>query len=255
MAEVPKLPLEVQAQIELARETLRNVAKVKWPMVFGLTFPVTSLVPAPPKDRRPANLKLQLQDYASARFDLEAQHYPQHAKDKLELRAWLALLATRVSLEIFQETDEYTSFHDFHCPFSERQDAIYDALTERSDHWFQVAKNQYELSVLSGKLEPLLARVLSTSKPEPPINPTAATAQEIGTEISSREARLQKFILTEKTTIASVSRAANVYKANMQQWRRGELSDDSAMSMRIEAVLSGETPLQPRGKKKGKNKE
>jgi hypothetical protein len=36
MAELPALRLEVEAEIELARETLCNVAKVRWPMVFGL---------------------------------------------------------------------------------------------------------------------------------------------------------------------------------------------------------------------------
>jgi len=57
----------------------------------------------------------------------------------------------------------------------------------------------------------------------------------------TRERRLQEFIDTRGTTIAAVRRAARVAKANMQQWRRGELSDSSVMSERIEDALSGKT--------------
>jgi hypothetical protein len=67
---------------------------------------------------------------------------------------------------------------------------------------------------------------------------------------ADREARLQSFV-AKKTSIAMVCRTAKVYKANMQQWRHGELADDSVMSQRIEDVLSGKTPLVSRGKKKG----
>jgi hypothetical protein len=37
----------------------------------------------------------------------------------------------------------------------------------------------------------------------------------------------------------------------MQQWRHGELSEDSVMSQRIEDVLAGKIPLVTKGKKKG----
>ena len=69
--------------------------------------------------------------------------------------------------------------------------------------------------------------------------------------ISTREDRLQRFVSTEKVTIADIRRAARVFKANMQQWRRGELSDDSSMSVRIEDVLNGKTTVVRKGKKKG----
>ncbi|MCC6392068.1 MAG: hypothetical protein IT167_15820 [Bryobacterales bacterium] len=58
-----------------------------------------------------------------------------------------------------------------------------------------------------------------------------------------REKRLQEFVASNETTIAAVSDAAGVHKPDMQRWRRGELSDDSVMSQRIENVLSGKTPL------------
>ena len=66
-----------------------------------------------------------------------------------------------------------------------------------------------------------------------------------------REKRLQRFVTTHPTTIAAVRRTAKVAKAQMQQWRHDELSNDSVMSQRIENVLSGKTPLVPLGKKKG----
>jgi hypothetical protein len=189
MAELPTLPLEVQAEIELAHERLRNVAKVKWPMVFGITFPDTSLVPVPPKHRRPANLKLQLQGYASARFDVEAQHYPRHAKDELELRASLSLLAANVSLEMFRDLDRYRSFYDFHCPVTERQAAISEALSKRADHWIEIAKHQFKFSLFSGKLEPLLASGKHRAELEPSINPSDKPTQEIAFRTSTREER------------------------------------------------------------------
>ncbi len=65
--------------------------------------------------------------------------------------------------------------------------------------------------------------------------PRDARAQGPGT----RENRLQAFLTNNTTTVAAVCREANVYKTNMQQWRRGELSDTSVMSQRIESILKG----------------
>jgi hypothetical protein len=59
----------------------------------------------------------------------------------------------------------------------------------------------------------------------------------------NREARLRSFLAQKKKSIAAFRRAAGVYKANMQEWRRGELSDTSVMSQRIEDVLSGKRSL------------
>lgn len=59
----------------------------------------------------------------------------------------------------------------------------------------------------------------------------------------TRESRLRLFLADNKTSIAAVRRAAGVHKANMQQWRHGELSDSSVMSERIEDVLIGKRPL------------
>lgn len=73
--------------------------------------------------------------------------------------------------------------------------------------------------------------------PNQPAQPRKTFAPE------TRELRLQDFIDVKGTTIAAVRRAARTAKANMQQWRRGELSNDSVMSERIEDVLSGKTPI------------
>ncbi len=62
-----------------------------------------------------------------------------------------------------------------------------------------------------------------------------------------REARLQAFLTANDATIASVCEAAQMYKPDMQRWRRGTLNGESVMSQRIESVLSGETPLKANG--------
>ena len=74
---------------------------------------------------------------------------------------------------------------------------------------------------------------------------------EVTNMVATREQRLQDFVSNKKASIADVGRTANVFKANIQQWRRGELSEDSVMSQRIEGVLAGRTPLVRKGKKKG----
>jgi hypothetical protein len=82
-----------------------------------------------------------------------------------------------------------------------------------------------------------------------PADPTSA-AKPAEPDITTREARLQKFI-SGKSSVAAVRRAAMVHKSNMQQWRRGELPNSSVMSQRIEDVLSGKTPIGSLGKNKG----
>jgi hypothetical protein len=60
-----------------------------------------------------------------------------------------------------------------------------------------------------------------------------------------REAALQSFVRDHRTSIAAVGRAARVDKKNLQEWRKGKLSDDSVMAARIEDVLKGKIPLLP----------
>jgi len=176
----PKLPLEVQAEIELAQERVRNEAQLNWPMLFGAQS-AQGFNALFPKYPRQAQLKLQLRGYATALFDLEAAYYPQYAKDELELQGWLAALAANLLLEMSKDLDAYKSAHDFHCPIAERQDAIMDALLERTVHWLEISKHQYKLSLLGGKLEPLLASSAPSPRPEleQQINASAETKREI----------------------------------------------------------------------------
>jgi hypothetical protein len=64
----------------------------------------------------------------------------------------------------------------------------------------------------------------------------------------SREERLKVFITENHTSIAAACSAAQVFKPQMQQWRHEQLADTSAMSQRIEDVLSGKRPIGARGK-------
>jgi len=95
--------------------------------------------------------------------------------------------------------------------------------------------------------------VLSAPAPErtdPPSDDHSAIAVEASAQDRSaheiapqRGARLQAFLTANDATIAAVCEAAEIYKPDMQRWRRGTLSGESVMSQRIESVLSGETPL------------
>ena len=78
---------------------------------------------------------------------------------------------------------------------------------------------------------------------------TAASGQDLNAHelAPQRETRLQAFLTANDATIAAVCEAAEIYKADMQRWRRGTLSAESVMSQRIESVLSGETPLMANG--------
>ena len=75
------------------------------------------------------------------------------------------------------------------------------------------------------------------------LSPKIASRKSAPHDPTTRDSRLRAFAAEKQISIAAISRAAQVHKANMQQWRRGELSDSSVMSERIEAVLNGKTPI------------
>jgi hypothetical protein len=58
-----------------------------------------------------------------------------------------------------------------------------------------------------------------------------------------RESRLREFVEQNKTNIAAVTRAAQLYKPDMRKWRHNKLPDQSKISQRIEDVLSGRTRI------------
>jgi len=75
----------------------------------------------------------------------------------------------------------------------------------------------------------------------------------VSSAVGSPEDRLQSFIRRHSdTTYADIKYSAKVHTAEFQDWRRGELKSSSKMSLRIEDVLSGKTPLT---KKPGKRRD
>jgi hypothetical protein len=94
-----------------------------------------------------------------------------------------------------------------------------------------------------------IGAILSESKAPStsPQEPLPITDQP-HSETRSREERLQAFVSGNDTSIAPVCRAAVIYKPQMQEWRHNLLDDTSIMSKRIEDVLSGNTPVEVRGK-------
>jgi hypothetical protein len=119
-----------------------------------------------------------------------------------------------------------------------------DLLLHRTFHWRSEAMNR-EASNTFKKRRSNPNRRSSRVKSVTPRAVSVVTKARVKVEAPSadtRELRLQAF-LGGKISVATVRRTARVAKANMQQWRRGELSSDSVMSKRIEDVLSGKTPL------------
>ncbi len=135
MPQRPNLPLEAQAEIEKARERVLYTR-----LAYNLLFGLGSIDPGAsyPVLRKPAILKLELQEYSSALFDAEARYYRKHARDDAELRSWLEALASHIVAEVSQEISG--PLHNFHCPPSERMDTITKALEQRADHWVSAAQ-------------------------------------------------------------------------------------------------------------------
>jgi hypothetical protein len=75
------------------------------------------------------------------------------------------------------------------------------------------------------------------------VEDTCAVLRLIAERFESRETRLQKFLIQNNCKVASIARSARVHKPDLQRWRHNELTDQSAMSQRIEGVLSGNTAL------------
>jgi len=83
-----------------------------------------------------------------------------------------------------------------------------------------------------------------TNRPDCVTMPVVRGAQMLNTcSRESREDRLQSFVQERHITIAEFRRQARVAKTNMQQWRKGSLSDLSVISQRIEQLLAKRVPL------------
>ena len=139
MAERPKLPLKVQAEIESARERVLS-SRLSFDMLFPLmeTSPLfsplvrSSFFPIQP---RPATLKLQLSQYSSALFNAEVQYYPGYARDGTEMKSWLKETALRIASEVLSDIQPCAAYHDLHCTASERKQSLIDTLGQGIDYW------------------------------------------------------------------------------------------------------------------------
>lgn len=112
-------------------------------------------------------------------------------------------------------------------------------------------RQTHRLEALRRSAQKPLRRVTETNLGSMRPVRTPATSELTAAELAiKREARLQRFLEKHYASIAAICRAANVHKADMQRWRHGKLSPHSMMSLRIEEVLSGITPLAPPARKK-----
>ncbi len=115
MDEGPNLSLAVLAAIEREREDVISRGHALHDLLFGFDLP--RLFQGSPGSTipKPANLKLQLQMYSSALFDLEARRYPRLARSESELKSWLTGLSARIAKEVVTQISNNSHSHDFHC--------------------------------------------------------------------------------------------------------------------------------------------
>jgi hypothetical protein len=143
MREQPSLSLGTQAAIEQERRLLFSQA----PSVYRFLFrrdDVAKMLGNPVLHRMPASLKQELQHFSSTLFDAEAKHYIKLARDETELQAWLQKLIVQISSEVTKFFEQFSLFHNFHCPSSERLSAVADGLNTRSDHWMKFAETDHD---------------------------------------------------------------------------------------------------------------
>ena len=153
MAQRPKLSLKAQAEIEKAKDDLFLRTQGSWPMVFNQAPQfVGGRSPLPPKTPKPATFKLQLRDYATTAFDLEAQHYMGHTRDEAELRSWLQNLGACVAAEIGVDLTRFQDAHNYHCSAAERTHELLSVIQERIDELVKQACNKWLIGTL--RLQP-----------------------------------------------------------------------------------------------------
>lgn len=146
----PNLPLEVQAAIEDAWESL----ELQYPRLFDNPFRVSvnvSQVSFGLGRPRPSATKLELQRYAIALFDAEAKHYIKRASSDYELRLWLIGLKSRIEDGVSKNIATRGSKEIRQCVEEERNKIVGDGLMQRIDHWAKTAESDYDALLRRGE--------------------------------------------------------------------------------------------------------
>lgn len=153
MPERPTFPLDIEAAIEDARELALKELLTGLPLLFDSqsALPIIPTHMAVPK---PAKLKLELRQFATTLFDLEASRYPQYADSSEQLRDWLCALVILIEGEIVKELAPFAALHDFHCSAQERTETIDAVLRERLAYWLKIGDTLLVMNVMRGKMVP-----------------------------------------------------------------------------------------------------
>lgn len=95
-------------------------------------------------------------------------------------------------------------------------------------------------------------QIADTLGPEQLATPTREDDDDPSALAAEREQRLQRFLHSHPgVTLASIKRGASVFTSDFQKWRQGICKDTSVMSLRIEDVLAGATPVEMRKRVSG----
>ena len=262
MAKRPILPLSTQAAIENARErVLSNRSPydlIFHPDIIAFRDVKAGSASTPERQRKPANLKIQLRSYSSLLFDSEAQYYARHAKDEGQLLSWLNELAESITNEFLLEIGKHSAYHDFHCPLTERRAAIADALKDRINQWIKAAESDpqaitaRERAAIARRGEPISLANLQATRPagvkrndETPklvkatMQPPGEQAARINNKADPKTLRDFYFgSFAEKIVVLDVCWAAKQHYREWIRWIGGKLKDGSKPDMAFRAVLT-----------------
>jgi hypothetical protein len=251
MDERPILPLETQSAIERAREQIYSMRMASYDLVFGFGrldfFRAVGAATGQEPLRKPATLKLQLQRYSSALFDIEAKFYLRRARTEAELRSWLNALAACVEAEVMKEASG-----NFHCTAEQRQEAILDALKQRIDYWIKAAETDPKVTgawewTRRGQL--ISSANLQATRPAgAKRSATMQAPEEQAARIDPKTLRNSYFgSFPEKIVVLDVCWAAKQRYREWMRWLGGKLKDGSKPDRAFRAVLtSGLRPEQYR---------
>jgi hypothetical protein len=230
MAECPDLPLEALAAIENEREYISSRLRYKYRLLFDGSYELATSTPFHPK---PANLKLELQDYAAALFDAEAEQYPKYAKSENQISLWLGALTLRTTSEISEKLKEHAAYHDRHCPASERLQAMETKLSKRVEYWVRV----YSARVARNKKRPVVPPEEAIT-PERSDNEVARRAKLLSEYKNSTGNPSNRRIYTAKTS--------GIHKPQFYSWLDGSLPVTSKTCVNFERFLRQKKPPIPR---------